>query len=172
MLIRNHCLGPVCLAVILLGIFPGKTLAVKTHRHTAVRNAQKHRTATTKRIHSRLSNAREAALKRYLASRGLRIARVIRGARTSAFATGDGSAGKWTASHTTVCHGAIAASPGLFKRGTKLIVAGYGYGLVRDIGDDIKGKRLDLGLNSPGEADIYGRQIADVYEIVPIKKRS
>lgn len=49
-----------------------------------------------------------------------------------------------TASGTRARPGTIAADTNLFAFGTILYVPGYGYGRVEDIGEDIRGRRLDV----------------------------
>lgn len=169
--IRKSCLGIVCLTVLLLGLLPGNPQAEKTDRPTVPRNTQRYRRPTTRINQQRKpSIAQEARLRRHLASRGLAVVRIYRRWKMSAYATNDGSAGKWTASHTLVRHGTIAADPAYLTRGTKVYIPNYGYGIVRDVGRDIKRHRLDLGFRTPKEAKIYGRKVENVYVLAQAKR--
>ena len=49
-----------------------------------------------------------------------------------------------TASARMARPGTVAVDPKLFPRGTKFYIPGYGWGIARDTGGDIKGRHLDL----------------------------
>ena len=58
--------------------------------------------------------------------------------------------------------GTIAADPRLFAFGTKIIVPGYGPGVVEDIGGAIKGRHIDLWFPTHREAREWGRRTLTV----------
>ena len=47
--------------------------------------------------------------------------------------------------------------------GTAVYVEGYGYAVADDTGGDIIGNRIDLAMDSHGEAIDFGRQTVKVY---------
>ncbi len=49
-----------------------------------------------------------------------------------------------TASGEMARPGTVAVDPKLFPMGTKFYIPGYGWGIGRDTGGDIKGRHLDL----------------------------
>lgn len=49
-----------------------------------------------------------------------------------------------TASGKMARPGTVAVDPRLFPMGTKFYIPGYGWGIARDTGGDIKGRHLDL----------------------------
>ena len=58
-----------------------------------------------------------------------------------------------TASGRMARPGTVAVDPKVFPMGTKFYIPGYGWGIARDTGGDIKGRHLDLffWLHSSGE---------------------
>lgn len=58
--------------------------------------------------------------------------------------------------------GTIAADPRLFRFGTRIIVPGYGPGIVDDTGGAIKGKHIDLWFPTHQEAREWGRRTLTV----------
>jgi len=63
-----------------------------------------------------------------------------------------------TASGTTAKRGTIAADAKSFPLGARLVVPGYGTGVVEDVGGAIRGKHLDVWFPSHAEAMRWGRR--------------
>ena len=106
----------------------------------------------------------KAQTRQILASRGFRVARIIRGVRTTAYAPGDGhTPGTRTATGAKARYGVVAVDPGIIRLGTKLYIPGYGFGRALDTGGRIKGKRADLCYNSVKRAKEHGIKIKDIY---------
>ena len=71
------------------------------------------------------------------------------------------SQGIWvgqTASGMKPKEGIVAVDPSVIPLGTELYVEGYGDALAGDTGGAIKGNRIDLFMNSRGQALAYGRK--------------
>ncbi len=67
-----------------------------------------------------------------------------------------------TSTGTVAKRGTVAADPKFLPMGTRLIVPGYGFGQVEDIGGAIKGKHIDLWFPSHEEAKRWGRRTIPV----------
>ena len=67
-----------------------------------------------------------------------------------------------TYSGTRAHHGTIAADLSVYPIGTKLVVPGYGEGVVEDVGGAIKGRHIDIWFPSHREARRWGAQRLDV----------
>ncbi len=67
-----------------------------------------------------------------------------------------------TSTGTVAKRGTVAADPKFLPMGTRLIVPGYGFGRVEDIGGAIKGKHIDLWFPSHEEAKRWGRRTIPV----------
>ncbi len=63
-----------------------------------------------------------------------------------------------TASGKMARPGTVAVDPDLFPFGTKFYVPGYGMGIARDTGGDIKGRHLDLFFRLHSSAVDWGVQ--------------
>lgn len=59
--------------------------------------------------------------------------------------------------------GTIGVDPQYIPLGSKLYVAGYGFGIANDVGGAIKGKIIDIWLPSYDECIDWGRQTVTVY---------
>ena len=59
--------------------------------------------------------------------------------------------------------GVVAVDPNFIPLGTKLFIPGYGVAIAADTGGAITGNRIDLLMDSYGEAVHFGRQHVDVY---------
>jgi 3D (Asp-Asp-Asp) domain-containing protein len=59
--------------------------------------------------------------------------------------------------------GIVAVDPRFIPLGTKLYIEGYGYAVAADTGGAIKGKRIDVFLNSIKECVAWGRRRVKVY---------
>lgn len=110
------------------------------------------------------SLTQRATLTKTFASRGFKVARVIRGARTTAYAAGDGhTPGTRTACGTRARSGTVAVDPRVIQLGSQLYVQGYGFCRALDTGSRVKGKAADLCFGSVKEAKKYGVQKKDIY---------
>ena len=67
-----------------------------------------------------------------------------------------------TAMGTPLERGVIAVDPSVIPLGSKLWVEGYGVGRAEDTGGAIKGRRLDLLMDSKAEASQWGRRMVKV----------
>jgi 3D (Asp-Asp-Asp) domain-containing protein len=52
--------------------------------------------------------------------------------------------------------GTVAVDPKVFPMGTKFYIPGYGFGIARDTGGDIKGRHLDLFFWLHGSGERWG----------------
>jgi len=68
-----------------------------------------------------------------------------------------------TASGMRAGFGIIAVDPSVIPLGTKLFIPGYGRAIAGDTGGAIRGRRIDLGFNSYGEAIQWGNRPVTVY---------
>lgn len=59
----------------------------------------------------------------------------------------------------------IAVDPTIIPLGSKVYIPGYGKAIAADTGSAIKGKRIDLFLNSEEECINWGRQTVNLYII-------
>lgn len=59
--------------------------------------------------------------------------------------------------------GTIAVDPAVIPLGSRLWIEGYGYGIAQDTGGLIKGKRIDLFMDTVGECRSWGRRTVKVY---------
>lgn len=88
----------------------------------------------------------------------------VRGGRAIKFeATAYTYTGYRTAIGATTRRGIIAVDPRVIPLGTRLYVEGYGHGVAADTGGAIKGRRIDVFLESEAEARKWGRRNVDVY---------
>lgn len=67
-----------------------------------------------------------------------------------------------TASGTMARPGTVAVDPDVFPMGTKFYIPGYGWGVARDTGGDIKGRHIDLFFWRHGSAQNWGVQSKEV----------
>ena len=71
-----------------------------------------------------------------------------------------------TARGTVARHGTVAADPKVFPFGTRLLIPGYGTGVVEDVGGAIKGRHIDVWFPSHQPALAWGRRNL---KVVPVK---
>lgn len=96
-------------------------------------------------------------------SRGvMRYARVIT-MHASAYIATDGNGDGITATGIPATRGVVAVDPDVIPLGTRLFIPGYGMAIAADTGGAIVGNRIDLVMDSYGEAMNFGRQSVDVY---------
>jgi len=81
----------------------------------------------------------------------------------TAYTPTDGSWHGITASGIPARRGIVAVDPRVIPLGSRVYVDGYGLALAADTGGDIIGNRIDVCVESSGEAWRYGRQPVKVY---------
>jgi 3D (Asp-Asp-Asp) domain-containing protein len=69
----------------------------------------------------------------------------------------------YTATGTLAQKGVVAVDPHVIPLGTTLFVPGYGIAVAADTGGAIVGNRIDLCMDSYGDAVTFGRQRVQVY---------
>jgi len=69
----------------------------------------------------------------------------------------------YTATGVLAHQGIVAVDPRVIPLGTKLFVPGYGVAIAADTGGAIIGDRIDLCMDSYGDAINFGRQTVQVY---------
>ena len=80
----------------------------------------------------------------------------------SAYLAGDGD-GAGITSGSTAVRGIAAVDPDVIPLGTRLFIPGYGEAIAADTGGAIVGNKIDLVMDSYGEAMDFGRQDVTVY---------
>ncbi len=96
-------------------------------------------------------------------SRGdMRYSRVLT-MEASAYLPSDGGGDGITASGISATRGIVAVDPNVIPLGTRLYIPGYGEALAADTGGAIQGARIDLVMESYGEAMSFGRREVEVY---------
>lgn len=96
-------------------------------------------------------------------SRGnVRYSKVLK-MNATAYTASDGNGDGITASGIPATRGIVAVDPEVIPLGTRLYIPGYGEALAADTGGAIQGNRIDLVVDSYGEAMNFGRQNIDVY---------
>jgi len=68
-----------------------------------------------------------------------------------------------TATGTKPAVGTVAVDPKVIPLGTKLYIEGYGYGVAADTGGFIKGKRIDVFLDTERACQSWGRRNVKIY---------
>ena len=81
----------------------------------------------------------------------------------SAYSSQDPGNSAYTARGNLLRHGLVSVDPSVIPLGTRLYIEGYGYAIADDTGGAIVGNRIDLGMDTHGEAIDYGRQTVTVY---------
>lgn len=81
----------------------------------------------------------------------------------TAYTSGVGGCGEYTSSGHKLRRGYIAVDPNVIPLGTEVFIDGYGFAIAADIGGSIKGKMIDVAVNSLEEAIQYGRQNTTLY---------
>lgn len=96
-------------------------------------------------------------------SRGTMRFRSVRTMEASAYTPYDGSAAGLTATGVPARRGVVAVDPAVIPLGSRVYVTGYGLALAADTGGAIIGDRIDLCMESHGEAMHFGRRTVRVY---------
>ena len=81
----------------------------------------------------------------------------------SAYLAGDGDGAGITATGVPAVRGIAAVDPDVIPLGTRLFIPGYGEAIAADTGGAIVGNKIDLVMDSYGEAMDFGRQDVTVY---------
>ena len=81
----------------------------------------------------------------------------------SAYLAGDGDGAGITATGLPAVRGIAAVDPDVIPLGTRLFIPGYGDAIAADTGGAIVGNKIDLVMDSYGEAMDFGRQDVTVY---------
>lgn len=81
----------------------------------------------------------------------------------SAYLASDGGGSGITAIGMYAQHGVVAVDPDVIPLGTHLYIPGYGVAIAADTGGAIYGNKIDLCMDSYGEAMNFGRRYVDVY---------
>jgi len=68
-----------------------------------------------------------------------------------------------TATGRPAGHGIVAVDPRIIPLGSHLYIPGYGSAIAGDTGGAILGSRIDLGMDSLGDALVFGRREVTVY---------
>ncbi|MBP2652575.1 MAG: yocH 1 [Firmicutes bacterium] len=98
-------------------------------------------------------------------SRGAMRFRQIYRMEATAYNPTDGSGAGITASGIPARHGIVAVDPAVIPLGSRVFIPGYGLALAADTGGAIRGHRIDLCMESYGEASSFGRRMVKVYVI-------
>lgn len=81
----------------------------------------------------------------------------------TAYLPTDGSAEGLTATGVPAARGIVAVDPRVIPLGTRVYIPGYGEAVAADTGGAIKGYKIDLCMESYGEAMEFGRRDIEVY---------
>ncbi len=81
----------------------------------------------------------------------------------SAYLPSDGNGAGITATGDIARRGIVAVDPDVIPLGTRLYIPGYGTAVAADTGGAIRGNKIDLCMESYGEAINFGRRPVDVY---------
>jgi 3D (Asp-Asp-Asp) domain-containing protein len=102
-----------------------------------------------------------------LASRGKFAGKPYLDMIATAYDPGVRSCGIYASGYTSIGlkagYGVVAVDPTVIPLGKKLYIEGYGYAIAGDVGQAIKGLRVDLGFDSYREAINFGRRKVRVY---------
>ncbi|MCI5709261.1 3D domain-containing protein, partial [Veillonella caviae] len=81
----------------------------------------------------------------------------------SAYLASDGDGYGITATGIPAVRGVVAVDPDVIPLGTRLFIPGYGEAVAADTGGAIIGNKIDLVMDSYGEAMDFGRRDVTVY---------
>lgn len=89
--------------------------------------------------------------------------RAVYNMEATAYLPGDGNGSGITATGMVATRGVVAVDPGVIPLGTRVYIPGYGEAVAGDTGGAIRGNRVDLCMESYGEAMQFGRRAVEVY---------
>lgn len=81
----------------------------------------------------------------------------------SAYLPTDGNGAGITATGAVAQRGIVAVDPDVIPLGTRVYIPGYGTAVAADTGGAIRGNKIDLCMESYGEAINFGRRSVEVY---------
>lgn len=81
----------------------------------------------------------------------------------TAYLPTDGDGAGITATGAVARRGIVAVDPNVIPLGTRVYIPGYGAAVAADTGGAIRGNKIDLCMESYGEAINFGRRPVDVY---------
>lgn len=81
----------------------------------------------------------------------------------TAYLPTDGDGAGITATGAIARRGIVAVDPNVIPLGTRVYIPGYGTAIAADTGGAIRGNKIDLCMESYGEAMNFGRQSVEVY---------
>ena len=81
----------------------------------------------------------------------------------SAYLPSDGNGAGITATGDIARRGIVAVDPDVIPLGTRVYIPGYGTAVAADTGGAIRGNKIDLCMESYGEAIDFGRRSVEVY---------
>ena len=96
-------------------------------------------------------------------SRGATAYKAIYEMEATAYLPTDGDGLGITATGIRATHGVVAVDPRVIPLGSKVYVPGYGFAIAADTGGAIKGRKIDLCMESYGDAMQFGRRTVTVY---------
>lgn len=96
-------------------------------------------------------------------SRGVVRYREVLTMEASAYLPGDGDGRGITATGMVARRGVVAVDTNVIPLGTRLYIPGYGMAIAADTGGAIRGHKIDLLMESYGEAMEFGRRSVEVY---------
>lgn len=64
-------------------------------------------------------------------------------------------------------HGVIAVDPEVIPLGSMVFVPGYGWGVALDTGSKVKGKRIDVWMDSADKAKAWGKRVEVIIFVRP-----
>ena len=105
----------------------------------------------------------EEQMRRVETSRGAERYTSVLTMEATAYLPSDGGGSGITASGLWAQHGVVAVDPGVIPLGTRLYIPGYGEAIAADTGGAIYGNRIDLCMDTYGEAMAFGRRMVTVY---------
>lgn len=96
-------------------------------------------------------------------SRGFVRYRSARQVEASAYTLAEGSGSGLTSTGVVPYHGIVAVDPDVIPYGTRMYIPGYGFAVAGDCGGAINGNRIDLYMESYGDAISWGRRNVTMY---------
>lgn len=81
----------------------------------------------------------------------------------TAYLPSDGNGAGITATGAVARRGIVAVDPNVIPLGTRVYIPGYGTAVAADTGGAIRGNKIDLCMESYGEAMNFGRRSVEVY---------